>query len=234
MILASSSGEQTVVIRGLVHFTPDIAQFAQSTARQKEEAAEVAASEPQEVYPGLFLGSRACVTHKRARVVEMGIRHVIQCCDRAPDDPRTFETRVVFCNNESRDSSDQHARHAHGPDDPCCGGGGEKSSKDHQCTDLHLLKWTDGSTLADSICAWVRDVGGPVLVVGFDGRTNSAAVVCAILMRNHGMALRTAWESIVAVRPIVWLTPALRRDLQAYEVRIASEASAIRFVPPRK
>jgi hypothetical protein len=112
-------------------------RFFISTVQQRAIAADVAATEPQLVCPGLYLSSRDAVLHKKPKLLELGITHILMCCDRAPDDPRTFSYKVVPCNNESRDAGDQHAHHLHDEEGECCG------AEEGSCKDLHLLKWID-------------------------------------------------------------------------------------------
>lgn len=107
---------------------------------------------------------------------------------RAPDEPKLYEYHVVECNNESRDSVDQHARHVHDDDDNgkyrerererafahknqpintdhCCGGDSNSS-----CRDLHLLRWVGSERmLVDDILDWIESRDAPVLIIGFDG-----------------------------------------------------------------
>ncbi len=208
-------------------------RFFISTARQREEAAAVQESEPQLVAPRVYLGSRDCVLHKRAHLRQLGIECIVHCCDRAPDDPKTFEYRVVACNNETRDAGDQHSRHVHDDDGDCCG------DDAGSCRDLHLLKWVDadaGTCLADDVVAWIASrvaAGKSVLIVGFDGVTNSCAIAVAYVMRALGLRLRDALDCVQRARPIVRLTPALRRDLEMYGVRIAAATLTTRIVPRR-
>lgn len=208
-------------------------RFFISTVRQREEAAAVLDAEPQLVAPQVYLGSRDCVLHKRAHLLELGIACIVHCCDRAPDDAKTFEYRVVVCNNETRDAGDQHSRHVHDDDGECCG------SDAASCRDLHLLKWVNadsGTCLADDLSDWIAArvaAGKSVLIVGFDGVTNSCAVAVAYLMRARAMRLRDALECVQRARPIVRLTPALRRDLDMYGVRLAAASLTTRIVPRR-
>ena len=73
-----------------------------STKAQRDVAAAALDGEPQELMDGLFLGSRDCLLNatKRALLNDRGIKHIVMCCDRAPDYPKLFEYFVVPVNNE--------------------------------------------------------------------------------------------------------------------------------------
>ncbi len=214
-------------------------RFFVSTKRQRQVAAEMALTEPQRVTDKVFLGSRASVVLHRQRLRELGIAHIVMCCDRAPDAPDEFEYCVVAVNNETRDSSDQHSRHVHdndGDGHEHCGHG-----PSGPCGDLHLTKWFDDESgestcLAQQLAAWIDSRPGPVLVHGYDGASNSAAVVVAYLMQSHCVRLTEAVETVTKARPVVYLPEFLMRDLRVLDTRLAlarSSSAKQRIVPKR-
>lgn len=218
-----------------------------STKEQRQQQANVLESEPQQLLEEegrlLLLGSRECVVNaeKRRRLVEeLGVRYVVMCCDRAPDVPKLFEYLHVSVNNESRDSGDQHLRHVH--DDHHEEGG--CSHGEGGCGDLHLLKWivregTETKCLADEVCEWIdariSRGDGNVLIHGYDGVTNSAAVAIAYLMWKKSLRLTDAIALVEKQRPIVRLTPPISRDLQIWDTRLVLSRTKLknRIIPKR-
>lgn len=65
--------------------------------------------------------------------------------------------------------------------------------------------------------------GGRVLVHCFAGRSRSASVVLAYLMRVHGMALADALEHLRAVRPVVCPNSGFMRQLEAFEAGVRAQ-----------
>lgn len=217
-------------------------RFFISTKRQRDVALQVSETEPHEVVGGrVFLASRNCVLNKRDQLDRLGIKHIVMCCDRAPDFPKDFEYFVIAVNNESRDSSDQHARHVHDDDDPHHANCSHASG----CGDLHLTKWktnnddetaSSSSCLAEEVCRWIDSRDGATLIHGFDGVSNSAAVATAYLMWNKKMRFSQAWSHLESIRPIVRLTPQLKHDLKVFDSRLmqSQEAKKLgRIVPKR-
>ena len=211
-------------------------RFFISTKRQRDVAEIIAETEPQEVVPGLFLGSRDCVLHKKDHLIDLGIKSIVMCCDRRPDEAKTFEYKVVEVNNESKHSAQQHATHVHDDDEHDCA--------DHEggCGDLHLLQWImdegdQTKCLADELSAWIDSKleEGNVLVHGFDGITNSAAVVVAYLMWKQNLRFAEALELVKSKREIVKLTSAITRDLKIYDTRLYTSRNdlKLRVIPKR-
>ena len=218
-------------------------RFFVSTKHQREVAAQVEETEPQRIMDKIFLSSRKCVVARRQRLRELGIGHIVMCCDRAPDAPEEFEYYQVPVNNETRDSKDQHAKHVHGDDEDghehCSHGGGA-------CGDLHLMKWivrpgADDTFLAEKLCAWIDSRPGAVLIHGYDGVSNSAAVAVAFVMWKCQMRLSEAVDLVTRARPVVYLPEYLMRDLRVLDTRLClaraaasgTAAATKRIVPKR-
>jgi hypothetical protein len=215
-------------------------RFFVSTKRQREVAAQCEEEEPQRITDKVYLGSRKSVVARRERLRELDIGHIVMCCDRAPDLPEEFEYYQVPVNNETRDSKDQHSKHAHGDDgdghEYCSHGGGS-------CGDLHLMKWivrpdADDTFLAEKLCAWIDSRPRAVLVHGYDGVSNSAAVAIAYVMWKQQMRLSDAIELVTSARPVVYLPEFLMRDLRVLDTRLclarATGPGLKRIVPQRK
>jgi hypothetical protein len=99
---------------------------------------------------------------------------------------------VISCNNEGRDAAIQHATHAHDTKHgDCC------SAPDSSCRDLHLLNWvTEDRLFVEDVVEWLGSRDKPVLIIGFDGVTNSAACAIAFLMAKHRMRFNDAYEAV--------------------------------------
>ena len=198
------------------------------------------ATEPHAVFDrSVFLGSRDCVLNasKRALLNTLDIKHILMACDRSEDAPREFNYLSVRVNNETRDSGDQHSRHVHDDEEGGCShgdGGG--------CGDLHLMKWKvdaetgDAKCQAEVLCEWIDEKvqeGQKVLIHGYDGVTNSAAIAIAYIMWK-GVRLSEALLRVEAVRPIVRLTPPILKDLKTWDTRLVVSRSDIgRIIPKR-
>jgi len=213
-------------------------RFFTATARQKEVFQQMMENEPQQVLGEgglLFLGSRSCVYHHVDRLQDLGIKCIVMCCDRNPDEPKLFEYYHLPVNNESRDSGDQHARHVLDEDD-------HEHCNHKGCGDLHLLERDANNlsiTLVDKTNAWIDErlaAGKPVLVHGYDGVTNSAAIVIAYLMWKQQLSLQHALAKVSAVRPLVRLTSPIQADLERYEIKLAAlrhKDQLKNVIPPR-
>jgi hypothetical protein len=160
------------------------------------------------------------------------------CCDKHPDRKNDYEYLVLLVNNESRDSRDQHATHVHDDAEGGCSHG------DGLCADLHLLKWKfdeegNQTCLAQDICKWMDErieKGGKILVHGYDGVTNSTAVVVAYLMWKEKLRLKDAVEKVASKRPIIRLTNTIMRDLGIWDTRLVLERTDMknrRIIPQR-
>jgi hypothetical protein len=124
-------------------------------------------AEPQEVVPGVYIGSIAAARN-RAALAAAGITHVIcataECAPFYPDELAYLHVRVR--------------------DEP-----GVQIS-------AHF----------DEVCAFIDAAlaaRGAVLVHCVMGRSRSATLVCAHLMRAHGLSMLEALERLRAVRPAI-------------------------------
>ena len=189
-------------------------RFFISTKSQRDLFANVADTEPQQIVPNLYLGSRNCVLSKKQRLLDLNVKHIVMCCDRAEDFPNEFEYFKLAVNNETRDSKEQHSKHVH--DDDC-------NHEDGSCSDLNLTKWMMGKSdqdetcLAEVLCRWIDERierGNGVLVHGYDGVSNSAAVVIAFIMWKEGKRFNEALEIVAKARPIVNLPEFLKKVKQ--------------------
>jgi hypothetical protein len=225
-------------------------RFFISTKEQRDLAARVAETEPQAITERVFLGSRNCVLFKKGALHDMGIKHIVMCCDRSPDLPTEFEYLQLAVNNETRDSKDQHTKHVH--DEEC-------NHDDGGCGDLHLVKWLtregsvyfflisyensskriekgkDDTCLAEEVCFWIDSRPGKVLIHGYDGVSNSAAVAIAFVMWKEGRRFQEAFDLVYAARPIVNLPEFLKRDLRIFDTRLAQARAGkgLRIIPKR-
>lgn len=211
-------------------------RFFVSTQEQRDVFQRVMEAEPQHVSGKLWLGSRLCLATpaRRDRLRGLGVTSVLACCDRAPDAPLEFAYLVVPVDNETRDSRQQHARHAHadGGGAGCCG-----AAADGACRDLHLLQWLEdgASCVAERLCRWIDAQPGAVLVHGFDGVSNSAAVVVAYLMWKDGLRLSAALELVTARRPIVAIPEFILADLRVLDTRLyVARAGGVGRIVPRR
>jgi hypothetical protein len=210
-------------------------RFFISTKEQRDVFALVSESEPQQILEHLFLSSRNGVVSKKQALKDLGVKHIVMCCDRAPDFPSEFEYLKVSVNNERRDSKDQHSKHVH--DEDC-------NHDDGSCSDLNLTKFIvregkDDTCLAEVLCEWIDARvarGNGVLVHGYDGVSNSAAVVVAYVMWKQRKRFQDALDLVVAARPIVSLPEFLKHDLRVLDTRLAqrNESKTRRIIPKRK
>ena len=139
---------------------------------------------------------------------------------------------IIPVDNTRRESQDQHQTHVH-LEDECH----DCSSHAGSCKDLHLLKHDkEGFVQIDIYNAYIEKAieNGKCLIVGFDGVSNSASVLAAYLMWKRKLTVHDALDLIKKARPIVKIPRFLYRDLENYEIRLASDNLTTRVIPRRK
>jgi hypothetical protein len=156
-------------------------------------------AQPQEVAPGIFIGSVAAARN-RAALEALGVTHVIAATSNAqPFFPGAFGYLRVPV-----------------PDEP----GVQISAHFGESYDF-----IEGALAG----------GGAVLVHCVMGRSRSATLIVAYLMRKHGLAMLDALERVRAVRPAIAPNPSFAVQLLRYErsLGLSTHAPAIADTLPQ-
>ncbi|XP_006875284.1 PREDICTED: dual specificity phosphatase 28 [Chrysochloris asiatica] len=88
----------------------------------------------------------------------------------------------------------------------------------------------------ESTCAAMEDAvraGGSCLVYCKNGRSRSATVCTAYLMRYRGLSLERAFEAVKRARPVAEPNPGFWSQLQQYEDQLQSQVSAETVIPSK-
>jgi len=139
----------------------------------------------------------------------------------------------VEVDNLRRELEDQHQTHIHGDDDQhnC-------SSHSGKCKELHILKHNkEGKIRAEIYNEFIEEAlskNKPILVVGQDGISNSAALVISYLMWKKKLTFEEAFQFVYKKRPIIKLPSFMKRDLEKYAIRLESKSITERIIPNRK
>ena len=149
---------------------------------------------PALIIPGIYIGSVGAAANRDA-LRRLGITHVLCAASGlTPDFPDEFQYLSIDLKDRGSARLEEYFA-------PCF------EFIDESLTSVH------GG--ADS------SAPGGVLIHCFQGRSRSAAVAVAWLMRSRGMKFLEALELVRAARPIVQPNPGFAAQLLAYERRLA-------------